>query len=45
MRRIASLLLLIPFALGYIAGVVVLGVVLLALAARDGYRAGRRKPE
>ncbi len=47
MRRVltafASWALLVPFALGYLAGLVVLAVVLCWFAVRDGYVAGRRK--
>lgn len=41
MTRLLSWLLLIPYALGWLVGMLVLIVVVLALAVADGYRAGR----
>lgn len=45
MKRLASLLLFLPYALGFLVGLLVLAVVVVALAVRDGYAAGRRLPE
>lgn len=41
MRRLASWLLVIPYALGWLAGLLVLIVVVCWLAALDGYATGR----
>lgn len=43
LARLCSLVLLIPYALGWAAGLLVLACVLCWLALRDGYAAGRRK--
>lgn len=42
MKRLASWLLLIPYAVGYVAGVVALCLIVAWLALVDGYHAGRR---
>lgn len=43
MRRLLSLLLLIPYAAGWLAGALVLICALIVLALIDGYQAGRKK--
>ena len=44
MRRILGWLLLIPYAVGLVAGWLVLCAVVVWLAVCDGYAAGRRAP-
>jgi hypothetical protein len=42
LARLVDLLLLVPYALGYVAGALILVAVVVWLALRDGYAAGRR---